>query len=76
MSFTMEDFNRQYVKKYFHKLAPEEQKEVLQSLPPEVLQSLPPEKRLAGLSAEQIRRYLEGLDPSDRSVQRKLRRKK
>jgi hypothetical protein len=35
MSFTMEDFNRQYVKEHFRKLTAEERQEVLQSLPPE-----------------------------------------
>src|SRR5439155_4156578 len=44
MSFTMEDFKRQYVKEHFAKLTPEEQQEVLQALPPE--------KRVAGLPPE------------------------
>src|SRR5437764_12765525 len=67
MSFTMEDFNRQYIKQHFARLTPEERREVLQSLPAEerrevlqslpaeeqqeVLQALPPEWRLAALSA-------------------------
>jgi hypothetical protein len=80
MSFTMEDFNRQYVKEHFRKLTVEERREVLQSLPPEVqqelLQSLPAEKRLAGLSAEQIRQYLEKLDPGRPTAARKRRRRK
>ena len=55
MSFTMEDFKRQYVKEHFGQLTPEEREEVLQALPPEErLAGLPPEQRLAGLSAEQI----------------------
>jgi hypothetical protein len=77
MPFTMEDFDRWYFHQHFGKLTVEEQREVLQGLPPErrrellqslspaerreVLQSLPPEERLAGLSAEQIRRYLDQL---------------
>src|SRR5205823_9016250 len=65
MSYTMEDFQRDYVKEHFPKLTPAEQQEALQALPPEkqqeVLQALPPEKRLAGLSAEQIRAYLDQL---------------
>src|SRR5262249_24380488 len=74
MSFTMEDFNRQYIKEHFAQLTPEEQREalgrlsperrreVLQALSPkercEVLRSLSPEERLADLSTEQIQQYL------------------
>jgi hypothetical protein len=53
MSFTMEDFNRQYIKEHFPHLTPQEREEVLQALPAE--------ERLAGLSAEQIRQYLDQL---------------
>src|SRR6202043_2145602 len=35
VSFTMEDFNRQYIKEHFAQLTPEEQREALQALPPE-----------------------------------------
>src|SRR3984957_7247828 len=49
VSFTMEDFNRQYTKEHFAQLTSEEQREALQALPPEkrkeVLQALPPEER-------------------------------
>ena len=68
MSFTMEDFNRQYIKEHFLKLTPEEQEEVLKSLPPEM--------RLAGLTAEQIRQYLARLSPERPTAPRKPRRKK
>ena len=65
MSYTMEDFQRDYIKEHFAKLTPEEQREALQALTPEqqqeVFQKLPPENRLAGLSAEQIREYLDRL---------------
>src|SRR5438874_246651 len=44
MPYTMEDFKRDYFKEHFRQLTPEEQEELLQSLPAE--------KRLAGLSAE------------------------
>src|SRR6266540_17972 len=68
MPYTMEDFKRDYVKEFFPKLTPEERREVLQSLPPEeqeeVLRALPPEQRLAGLSEEQIRQYLDRLSAS------------
>jgi len=53
MSYTMEDFQREYVKDHFSQLTLEEQKEILESLPPE--------QRLAGLSPEQIRQYLDQL---------------
>jgi hypothetical protein len=68
MSYTMEDFKRDYVKEHFAQLTPQEREEVLRSLPAE--------ERLAGLSAEQIRQYLErltargtaGLIPHERSL--------
>ena len=67
VSYTMEDFNRQYTKDPFAQLTPEEQREALESLPPErreeVLQALPPEQRLAGLPPEQ---RLAGLPPEQR----------
>jgi hypothetical protein len=55
VSFTMKDFNRQYVKEHFARLPPEEQEEVLRSLPPEL--------RLAGLSEEEIQQYWTGCAP-------------
>ncbi|HVS38849.1 MAG TPA: hypothetical protein VMS17_25050 [Gemmataceae bacterium] len=68
MSCTMEDFNRQYVKKHFPRPTLEEQREVLKSLPPE--------QRLEGLSEEQIRQYLNQLRASRHAAPRKPRRKK
>jgi hypothetical protein len=80
MAFTMEDFRRQYVKEHFGELTPEERREILQSLPPhereEVLEALSPEQRLAGLSEEQIRQYLDRLAAGRPSSSRKTRRKK
>src|SRR5207244_7760076 len=80
MAFTMEDFQRQYAKEHFADLALEDQRELLQKLPPEkqqeVLKSLPPEARLAGLSAEQIRQYLDRLTANRPAEPRKPRRKK
>jgi hypothetical protein len=80
MAYTMEDFKRDYVKEHFGQLTPEEQREVLERLSPEdrreVLQALPPEERLAGLSAEQIRQYLERLTSRGPAASRKPRRKK
>jgi hypothetical protein len=68
MSFTMEDFNRQYIKEHFPKLAPEEQREVLRSLPPEELLSV--------LSAEQIREYLDRVAAHRPTKRRTARRKR
>jgi hypothetical protein len=80
VSFTMEDFNRQYIKEHFPQLTAEEQREALRALPPEkqqeVLQALPPENRLAGLSPEQIRQYLEQLTAGKPAGPHKPRRKK
>jgi hypothetical protein len=88
VSFTMEDFQRQYVKEHFPQLTPEEQEEVLRSLPPERrlaglppeerLAGLPPEQRLAGLSAEQmeqVRQYLDRLTAGRPAAPRKPRKK-
>jgi hypothetical protein len=73
----MEDFRRDFVKEHFPELTPEEQEEVLRSLPPETrLAGLPPELRLAGLSAEQIRQYLDRLTAGRPAPARKPRRKK
>ncbi|HYT92256.1 MAG TPA: hypothetical protein VEL76_26315 [Gemmataceae bacterium] len=77
VSFTMEDFQRQYAKEHFAQLTPAERAEVLKALPPEErLAGLPPEQRLAGLSAEQIRQYLDHLTAERQGGARKPRRKK
>jgi small-conductance mechanosensitive channel len=68
MPFTMEDFQRQYVKEHFAQLTPEEKEEVLRSLPLE--------QRLAGLSEEQIRQYLAQLSPARPAAPCKQRQKK
>src|SRR5262249_28503685 len=77
MPYTMEDFKRDYVKGHFAKLTPEEQRQALERLSPEqrqqVLQSLPAEERLAGLSEEEIRHYLERLTADRSSEPRKPR---
>jgi hypothetical protein len=80
VAFTMEDFNRQYVKEHFARLTPEERREALEALPPderrEVLQSLPAEELLAVLSADQMRRHLEQLTAGRPAQPRKPRRKR
>jgi len=89
MPFTMEDFDNWYTREHFPMLTLEEQREVLERLPPErlreVLKALPAEKRLAGLSteerladlsAEEIRHYLEQLTTGSPARPRKPRRKK
>jgi len=68
MAYTMEDFKRDYVKEHLAKLSPEEQQHVLDSLPLD--------RRLAGLSAEQIRKYLNQLSHGKPAASRKSRRKK
>lgn len=63
MSYTMEDFKRDFFREHFARLKPKEREEVLQSL-------------LAGLPTEEVRRYLDRLT-ADRPVQpRKARRKR
>jgi hypothetical protein len=68
MSYTMQDFERDFNRKQFLKLTPAEQQELLEALPPE--------KRLAGLSEEQIRHYLDQLTAGRPTNPRKPRRKK
>jgi hypothetical protein len=58
----MEDFKRDYVKEHFAKLTPEQQREVLQALPPQ--------KR------EQLRQYLDELTAGHPAKERKPRRRK
>ena len=61
MPYTMEDFRREYAKKHFKDLSPEEQQEVLKDLSPEQrLKDLSPEQRLKDLSPEQV---LDALSP-------------
>lgn len=80
MAFTMEDFNRQYIKEHFAQLTPEEQREALERLAPEhrreLLQALPPEERLAGLSQEEVRRLLDQRPAGRTARPRKPRRKR
>jgi hypothetical protein len=80
VSYTMQDFRRDFVKEHFPELTPEEQREVLEALPPEkqqeVLEALPPERRLAGMSAEEIQQYLDRLTAGRPARPRKPRRKK
>jgi hypothetical protein len=80
MSYTMEDFRRDYFKKHFSKLTAQERRQVLASLPPEeqegALQELPLERRLAGVSAQQLRQYLDQMAAGQTAKSRKARRKK
>jgi hypothetical protein len=68
MSYTFDDFKRDTNKKYFQRLSPEDQQEVIQSAPLNV--------RLAGLSPEQIQQYLDELNAGRPDKPRKSRRKK
>jgi hypothetical protein len=80
MSYTMEDFRRQYVKDHFKKLTPEERREALESLPlherREVVQSLLVEDLLTLLSAEQLQQLRDQLNTGRPAQPRKPRRKK
>jgi hypothetical protein len=80
MSYTMQDFQRDYAKEHFAQLSLEEQEEALQMLPPEkqrkLLRSLPLEERLAGLSAEEIKRYLDQLTAANPAEPSNTRKKK
>jgi hypothetical protein len=77
MSYTMEDFTRDYMKEHFPELSPKDQEEVLQKLPPErLLKVLPVAERLAGLSEQQIRQYLDQMSAGSRQPRGKSRRKK
>jgi hypothetical protein len=79
MPFTMEDFDQQYALEHFSRLTPAQQQKALQRLTPkgrqELLQALPAEERLAGLTPEQIRQYLDSLT-GDRPASTRTRRKK
>ncbi len=76
----MEDFTRDFVRKHFADLTPEERAAAVRSLPPEeqenLFRSLPLDKRMAGLSPEQIRQYLERLPRPRAATPRKPHRKK
>jgi hypothetical protein len=92
MSYTMEDFKRDYIVEHFPELPPDKQREVLERIPSELrrellqslsaeqrrelLQSLPLEERLAGLSPEQIQQYLEQLTAGRPTRSREPRRKR
>jgi Mg/Co/Ni transporter MgtE len=80
MSYTMEDFQRQYAKEHFKNLTPEEQREALEQLSPadrrKVLQSLPVEELLTFLSAEQVQQLRDQLLAGRAPQPRKPRRKK
>jgi hypothetical protein len=59
MSYTIDDFHRDLVKKHLHLLPPEE---IFKELPPEeILKGLSPEERLKGLPPEVIEKYLSKL---------------
>lgn len=80
MSYTMEDFKRDYTIEHFPMLTPEEQRMALQRLTPEglreLLQALPPEQRLLGLSAEEVRQLLDQPAASRKAPARKTKRKR
>jgi len=64
MSYTLEEYRQDALRRYLTELTPEE---LRTALPPEqqqrLLASLPPEQRLAGLTPEQLQHLLAGLPP-------------
>ena len=68
MPYTMEDFQRKFVKEHFSKLTRKEREDVIKSLPPE--------ERLAGLSEAQIRQLLDHVVAGRASQPRKPRPKR
>jgi hypothetical protein len=68
MSYTMEDFLRDYIKEKLQKLSPEERRKTLEGLTPE--------ERLAGLTPEEIERAVQKLKGEHPAGPRKTRRKK
>ena len=65
--FTMDDFRRQFAKESLRRLSPKERAVLIESLPPE--------ERLAGLTPDQIRQYLERQPAARPAPARKPRRK-
>jgi len=70
ISYTIDDFHRDFVKKHLHLLSAEE---LLKGLPPEeLLKGLAPQERLKGLAPESIFKQfspeerLKGLSPEER----------
>jgi hypothetical protein len=80
MSYTMEDFKRDYFKEHFPRLTPEERREVLESLPADerrqLLQSLPADEILTLLSADQIKQLRDQLSADRPAQPSRPRRKK
>ncbi len=68
MSYTMEDFRRDYIREHLPQLTVKEQRDVLEALPPEDL--------LAALSPEQIRQLKKLLTAASPAEPRKSRRKR
>jgi hypothetical protein len=78
MTYTMEDFRRDYVKEHLKDLTPDERLEGLSPderleglSPDERLEGLSPDERLQGLSPEDIEKYLKRPRHSPRARKRK-----
>lgn len=80
MSYTMEDFMRDYVKEHFKNLTPEQRREAMESLAPEErrqdFQSLSVTDLLTLLSPEQIQQLRDQLSADRPAQPRKPRRKR
>jgi len=68
MPFTMQDFEREYIKDKLPQLPEEEQVDVLANVSVKT--------RLTGVSKEQLRRYLEEMDSKPTKAMNKPKRKK
>lgn len=68
MSFTKEDFEREYIKAMWPKLSPEERRDGLEELPLE--------ERLSGLTDEEIQKYLSNRRAEAPASKRKPKGKK
>ncbi len=77
MSYTLEDFRRDFIKEQLQKLTPQERQEALKGLSSEErLEGLSLEERLKGHSPEEIERVLQKLKGERPSGPRKTHRKK
>ena len=77
MSYTMEDFRRDYALEQLKKLSPEQLREILAALPAETrVAGLSPDALLGALSEEQVRQLADKLTVRGPARPRKPQRKR